>query len=527
MTGMPPFSVWHVTREYSGIAEAGGVKDAVHGLSLALARAGVNTSVVIPYYGFLRGKLPQGESVASFSLSIPDQDKGFRVREEQVQVFSRSADGVRLLLVDSPRFADKRDVYTYTAEDEAENPHKKKGTGHWDAHQMNLILQRAALEAALTREEEMPRIFHCHDGHSAFLPAVMRESPRFAACFSAARAMVTIHNAGMGYHQEIWSIEFARLVTGLAEAVLRRGLLNETVDPLALASAYAPLSTVSENYARELLLEEAAELAGGLGRFLRERGIPLRGITNGIEPEAYDPRNPAACGLPYRFDPSQGDWEGKRKCRAKLFEHLSLAKPDEGVPLFGFIGRLTPQKGIDVLLGAISNHLSEGSRLRFIVLGQGEGRAEERFLTLAAKKPGDGGLLFLARFDPALAKLVYAASDFLLIPSAYEPCGLTDFHAQLLGAIPVVHRVGGLVKVRDGETGFSYAEHSVSALSEAIGRCAHLLREAPDFIEEIRRRAFQEIFEKHTWDKVARDGYIPFYESMLEGRSAEGTWRGK
>jgi len=145
-------SVWHVTREYAGIAEAGGVKDVVRGLAEAHARAGSEPVVVLPLYGFIRPETLPSEPVLGFSVSLPDHDRGSEFFEEPVRVRQARLRGVRLLLVDSPRFAALRDVYTYTAEDERENHWKKKGTGHWDSHQVNLLLQRAATMA-------IPRFF--------------------------------------------------------------------------------------------------------------------------------------------------------------------------------------------------------------------------------------------------------------------------------------------------------------------------------------------------------------------------------
>ena len=174
-----PRNVWHVTREYAGIAEAGGVKDVVRGLAEAQARAGGVPRVVMPLYGFMPRTLRDAvKPVASFSVSLPDQDRENALFREEVKVLAHTQGGVRFLLVDSPRFADKRGVYVHTAEDEAENQYKKRGTGHWDALQMNLILQRGALESALALGE-IPDVFHCHDGHTAFLPALLRIGERF------------------------------------------------------------------------------------------------------------------------------------------------------------------------------------------------------------------------------------------------------------------------------------------------------------------------------------------------------------
>ena len=511
--------VWHVSREYAGIAEAGGVKDVVRGLAEAQARAGGSASVVMPLYGFAARRLTARTPVASFTLSLPDHDRGNELFEEPVKVHEARMDGVRLLLVDSPRYAVLRDVYTYTADDERENHWRKKGTGHWDFHQLNMILQRAALETSLAIGE-VPDVFHCHDGHTAFLPAILRESPRYGVPLQAASAVVSIHNAGRGYHQEVWDPVFAGLLTGLPAEVLSTGLLNGTIDPFLLAAAYARLLTVSERYAEELLAENDAELSGGLGKALRESGIGLTGITNGIDPTPWDPRTPAAAGIPYGFDPMSGDLEGKRLCRQALMQGIgAAAEPTGNGPLYAFVGRLTEQKGIDVLFQALKALLNREKHARFVVLGTGVKEKEAMLGWLAAEPSTAGRLVFLPRYDPALASLIYASSDFFLVPSAYEPCGLTDFIAQIFGSIPVVHHVGGLVKVRDGETGFSYREQRSEDLVAAIERTARLSAEQPDLLDRIRRTAFGEIFSRHTWDRVLADSYLPLYAAVRADKS--------
>lgn len=518
-----PVSVWHVAREYAGIAEAGGVKDVVRGLAEAHARAGSAPSVVLPLYGFLPCELCKGDAIASFCLSLPDHDRGNAFFEERIRIIAVHQNGVRLLFVDSPRFTGIRNVYTYTAEDERENHWRKKGTGHWDFHQLNLILQKAALETALALGE-VPDVFHCHDGHTAFLPALLREDARYAHGLAGASALVTIHNAGHGYHQEVWDPAFARLLTGLPEKVLQKGLLNGTVDPLLLAGSYCPLVTVSEQYARELMAEKGVEMSGGLGKALRERHIPLEGITNGIDPSPWDPRAPEMTGLPHRFDPLTGDLAGKRKCRGVLGERLAMiADGASQGPLYAFVGRLTGQKGINVLFEALKELTRREPDRRFVILGQGEKEKEAMLGWLASEPATAGRLTFVPRYDPFLASLIYAASDFFLIPSAFEPCGLTDYIAQLLGSIPVVHRVGGLVKVRDGETGFSYDKQKAEELGAAVDRTTRLYHENPPALERIRRTAFAEVFSLHTWDRVLADAYLPLYESLAAG----STWTRK
>ncbi len=519
---MSSLSIWHVTREYAGIAEAGGVKDVVRGLAEAQARAGSTPVVILPRYGFARVPGRLGHPVASFTISLADHDRGNQVFDEAVEVRDAELNEVRLLLVESPRFSALRDVYTYTAEDERENHWKKKGTGHWDSHQLNLLLQRAALEVARSLGAP-PDVFHCHDGHTSFLPALMREEAGYGRAFDGTSAVVTIHNAGKGYHQEIWDPGFASALTGLPRSVIDRGLLNGAADPLLLAGAYARLVTVSERYAEELLAERGEEMAGGLGRALRERGIRLQGITNGIDPRPWDPRTPDRAGIPHGFDPQTGDLAGKKKCRQQLGRLVPLNDPEPAVPMYAFVGRLTGQKGIDVLFQSLKALLGGPRDRRFVILGTGEKEMEAMLARLAADPASGGRLVFLPRYDPNLASLIYAASDFFLIPSAYEPCGLTDFIAQIMGGVPLVHRVGGLVKVRDGETGFSYERHSPEDLTAAVERTTRIFMEEPGVLETIRRTAFREIFQRHTWDHVLADAYLPLYQAVI----AEGPWTRK
>jgi len=506
-------SVWHVAREYAGVAEAGGVKDMVRGLAEAQARAGTAVTAVIPLYGFARERLVrESQPVASCTVQLPDLETWTLMADEPVTVREGRAGAVRLLLLDSPRFADKRDVYTWTADDERGNQHRRKGSGHWDVHHLNLLLQRGALEAAV-RLGERPAVFHCHDGHAAFLPAIAREDPAFARHVAASRMVVTIHNAGEGYHQEIWDPRVAVLLTGLDAAVIGKGLLRGKADPFLVSASCARFNTVSEEYAAELLAEHDAEMAGGLGRAYRERGVPLAGITNGVDGDAWDPRHPERTGLPAAFDPGSGELEGKRRCREALVARLgpedAATHPDQ--PLFAFIGRLTGQKGVDVLQAAIRILAESGDSPLFAMVGTGDSAAEGTMHALA--RDLRGRFVFVAAFDASLANLVYAAADFVVLPSVYEPCGLADFHGQAVGALPLVHAVGGLRKVRDGETGYSYGNQDPATLAGAMQRCARIHREEPAALDTVRRRAFREIFERHTWDRVHREGYLPLYRA--------------
>jgi len=294
------------------------------------------------------------------------------------------------------------------------------------------------------------------------------------------------------------------------------------------------VNTVSEGYAREIRAGTHESLPGGLGAAYRENGVELLGITNGIDPEPYDPRRRRGSGLPCRFDPSRGRWRGKRRIRERLRRVIADSGAEPGAepgsapelsglsrygalepaprePLYTFVGRLTGQKGVNLLIAAVERLLRRRLPLQFLILGQGEAGYEERLIQLTRLPSGAGRLCVLIGYNGTAAKRVFAAGDFFLVPSEYEPCGLTDLFAQMMGSLPIVHAVGGLNKVQDGRTGYSYAEHSVDALVATIeGSLADFTADAAK-LERMRRDAFREVLERYTWKRVLAEGYLPLY----------------
>jgi len=539
-------TIWMLTREYGHLAGAGGVKDVAQQLATALAgRDERSVSVVMPCYGLMDpsslGFLPLTDPL------FPERELEYEVdldyahveRRETVRVWTARIDRVTLYLLEADRFAEKAAVYVYTAEEEAINPDHTAGEGHIDYFAMNLLLQKGALDLMLLLGA-CPDIIHCHDGHTAVLPAMIRENSGLRHFFRGTGVVVTIHNAGKGYHQEVADLSFAHAITGLPWKVIMRNRLADCFDPLLAAAEYAVMNTVSEQYARELQESEDDLLTGWLGHTLLERGVILKGVTNGIDPAEFDPAEPGKSGIDAPFNPlADGALQGKRVCKEILLQELSGDRTVGGIlpigsldfrpdlPLFTFIGRLNEQKGVGVLLAALQRLLqSEAAAVtpglsgmssspavtafQLLLLGCG-GHDEERDLTrLAEKEENRGRVCILKGFNPALANRIYAAGDFFLIPSRYEPCGLTDFIAQLFGNLPIVHHVGGLVKVLDGETGFSYIPHTPAALSEAMQRAMAMYQEYPARIRKMQRQAVKRIHERHTWQMVMKQ-YLQLY----------------
>ncbi len=527
----PITSVWMFTREYSHLAGAGGVKDVAAQLSKALARwNNRKVSVVLPCYGFMKprelgfDRLPDplfpGQAL-EFDVSM---NYTAMERTERVKVWFRVLDRVRIYLLEAERYREKSAVYTYTREEFQRESWKRQGSGHFDFFAMNILLQKAGLDLIMLLDEK-PQIIHCHDGHTAVTPALMRECSGYRHYFRGSAAVVTIHNAGIGYHQEVSDLPFAQAITALPWRVVTDCCLEHSFDPFIAAGNYAAVTTVSENYARELQQTDNDYLTGWLGHRLLASGVAITGITNGIDPAEFNPQVPEKMAIPAGYDilSETDDLPGKEQCKKELLRSLSmLPGDDEGdrigfltndatMPLYAFIGRLSEQKGVDILTEAIELFLAGGRAAQIVCLGSGGVREEAGLSRIADLKDLSGRICFLQGFHAELANRIYAAADFLVIPSRYEPCGLTDYIAQLFGALPVVHHVGGLVKVLDGETGFAYRENSPENLVEALELSAKAYRQR-GIVRRMQRRAVARIHRLYTWEKVMKS-YIRLYKN--------------
>jgi starch synthase len=254
----------------------------------------------------------------------------------------------------------------------------------------------------------------------------------------------------------------------------------------------------------------------------------LEGVTNGIDPGLFSSSVVAGANPEMLFDPGKnGDsLSGKICCKSDLLTQIGGGGELEGVerfgtlnnsvdpPLFTFIGRLSEQKGVDVLMEVLGVLLQKNVHIQVLVLGSGANRFESRLIALTENKQLQGRMCFLKGFSPELANRIYAAGDFFIVPSRYEPCGLTDFIAQLFGNIPVVHHVGGLVKVKDNVTGITYPGDSPDDLLEALVRALALYVDMPQK-RKIQLQAVEEIARKYTWTKVMRK-YLELYREAWE-----------
>ena len=521
-------SVALLSREYASIAGAGGVKDVVKGLSQALSKKGVETRVILPRYGFLE---PEKLGFKPLDISFNVQmDYTSEERVEEVGFWFKDLSGIKCYLVESQRFAEKKGIYTYTEEDERIDPSRHKGEGHFDYFAMNVLHQKAALglfEALGSR----PKLIHCHDGHTGIVPALIKEMDGFRQYYLNTATLLTIHNAGIGYHQDVADLPFAKAITNLPWKVIYHCLLNGNFDPLLVGATYGLVNTVSENYARELQETELDALTGWLGHALKDRGIRLEGVTNGIDPEEFNPKNADFLGIPCSFDSLHGDFEGKIRCKKSILRLLSAGeaaaefidgpfrdirvtgtveyRPD--LPFFTVVSRFTEQKGMDILAKALEENLGS---FNIAILGNGKADIEEHLRLVSDLPHNKGRMCVLTGYDGGLANRLYAGGDFFLIPSRYEPCGLTDFIAQIMGNIPIVRRTGGLVKVKDGVNGLSFSSEEPKELAGVMTRAIAIFNESPWTIRKMQENGVKIILENFTWDKVVLK-YLELYKEAI------------
>ena len=520
--------IWMITREYAGVAEAGGVKNVSCSLSESLAKLSHEVTVFIPTYG-----CTDFSCVQSYSSSWRQPVKVRVASGDELVSFSRGeVGGVVLIFVNHPAFLEKQGVYTYTDSEQLANPAHKKGEGHADRDFLNTLFQKAVVSYAESCSlDECPDIVHCQDAACAMVSTFSRSSKKSRAFFSKTHFVVTIHNAGPGYHHEFKDIACGKWYTGLADRVLRVGVNGEAVEPFLLAAKTATLTTVSPQYAHEITtgLTDTA----GLSAAFKRLKVQITGITNGIDFEKYDPAIPAKSLLPFAFCPQKGDLEGKYSCRDYFLTHFATQKTS-GTQLFpgviqsGYIdvssssgeefvylayhGRVTHQKGVDVMLSAASRLIQKDLPVRFIFSGQGEVSLEDELSRFALRHAGK--CVYMKGYDRSLSRLCIAAADFSLHPSHFEPCCLEDFIAQTFGTLPIAHATGGLCKIVDDETGWLYFPNTAAALAEEVESLVKIMSRAGRAIfRSMIVFASRYVRQTYSWDKVTLQ-YQSLYESL-------------
>lgn len=476
--------VLHVTSEMYPFSKTGGLADVLGALPPALSQKRVNVAVATPFYGRLSSA---GHPVRLLHSDLP---VGFPWPTITAEVFHANYQDVPVYFISRGEYFDRRFYY---------NTHKGD---YFDNCERFIFFCRAVLEWC-RHLDTAPAVIHAHDWQAALTVAYIHFWRQFDPFWKDTKTVFTIHNLAFqgryssrlfwesGLPTEAWNMEGAEFWGDFN--MLKAGI------------AYADMvTTVSPSYAREIQTEE---FGCGLDGILRARSSVLTGILNGADYDVWDPSGDKFLPEPYCV----GNMWGKRHCKEHLIREYGMAPEVATRPLLGFIGRLRQQKGIDLLLEILPALMKIG--VGVVVLGEGHLDYEARLLELMEKHCGR--LAARIGYTEELAHYIQAGTDIFLMPSRYEPCGLTQMYSLRFGTVPVASSVGGLKDTivphpRYGSTGFTFAPDDPSAFLKAI-MDALTVWEKPHVWNKIRTRAMKVSF---SWDKSA-DGYIEVYRKLL------------
>lgn len=470
--------------ECAPFVKTGGLGDVAGSLPAALVRAGAEVIVMAPKYATIKDEYKaQMEHFADFYVSL-----GWR--NEYCGLEKLEHDGVTYMFIDNERYF-ARD-YPY---------------GFFDDGERFAFFSKAITESL----QHLPAgfecdILHCNDWQTALAPVFLREFYQGLPLYDRVKTVFSIHNVAF---QGQFSDTVMEDILGVAHIPAAASQLrcdacsiNYMLGALRYADA---ITTVSPTYANEIQTPEFGE---GLDGVLRERSYALQGILNGIDVAGFDPATDKRIAANYTVD----DRAGKAVCKAKLQEELGLEVRDDR-PLMVMVTRLTRQKGMDLVMYALDRILAGG--VQVAVLGTGDRDYEDGLRYFQGKYPGT--MAARIEFDPALSQRMYAAADMFLMPSKFEPCGLSQIIAMRYGTLPIVRETGGLKDTVipynefTGEgTGFSFSNFNGDEMGDAVFRAARLFWDNREAWDQLVTQAMSQDF---SWTRSA-DKYLDLYFFM-------------
>lgn len=470
--------------ECAPFVKTGGLGDVAGSLPAALVRAGAEVIVMVPKYATIKDEYKaQMEHFSDFYVSL-----GWR--NEYCGLEKLEHDGVTYMFVDNERYF-ARD-YPY---------------GFFDDGERFAFFSKAITESL----QHLPGgfecdILHCNDWQTALAPVFLREFYQGLPLYDRVKTVFSIHNVAFQGQFSDTVMEDILGVAHIPAAATQLRCDACSINYMLGALHYADaITTVSPTYANEIQTPEFGE---GLDGVLRERSYALQGILNGIDVAGFDPATDKRIAANYTVD----DRSGKAVCKAKLQEELGLEVRDDR-PLMVMVTRLTRQKGMDLVMYALDRILSGG--VQVAVLGTGDRDYEDGLRYFQDKYPGT--MAARIEFDPALSQRMYAAADMFLMPSKFEPCGLSQIIAMRYGTLPIVRETGGLKDTVQpyneftGEgTGFSFSNFNGDEMGDAVFRAARLFWDNRDAWNQLVTQAMSQDF---SWTRSA-DKYLDLYFFM-------------
>ena len=484
--GILALRILHVAAEIYPLVKTGGLADVVAALPSALAARGLEARILVPGLPNILNGVVGLKRVMRFGPAF-----GAAVINLRLGYMPDS--GLPVYVIDAP-FLYRRSANPYLGPD---------GRDWHDNHRRFALLGWVAAHLASGELDRrwIPDLVHYHDWHAGLAPAYIAQSPALSTA-----TVFTIHN--LAFHG-LFPLDCHSDLGLLTSGAMQSGIeFHGQLSFMKAALVHAKrINAVSPTYAREIC---AADAGWGLDGLLRDRGTDLSGILNGVDYQVWDPATDSTLAQNYDLH----HLHGKKICKLKLQAELGF-RPSTKTPLFAVVSRLTEQKGLDLLLGALPVLLAEGGQL--VVIGSGDPGMEARFRAAAAAHPHSVSVYF--GFEEPTSHRIIAAADILLVPSRFEPCGLTQLYALRYGTLPLVRRVGGLADTviditpetlaDDSANGFVFDHIDVAALASRIQDACALFKHRPIW-RRIQQRGMAQDF---SWnDSAAR--YEELYRSM-------------
>jgi starch synthase len=488
-------SVLMATTEFSPYVKSGGLGDVAGSLPHALRKEGVDVRVIMPLYRFLPSQLmDRMKFVKEFYVYL-----GWR--RQYAGVYELDNDGLPMYFIDSLFYFGGDQLY-YDMENDIER----------FAFFCNAVL------SAMPHIDFAPDVLHCHDWHTSLAPILLNAHFKKMQFYSGVKTVMTIHNLK---YQGICNKYKLYDVLGINDSFSVAGhlefgydLVNCLKGGLSIADK---ITTVSETYASEIRYPFFGE---GLDWLMRWRGADLVGILNGIDTESYDPATDKAIAANYAGAPEGADAaalqetiEKKRENKLALQAELGLTQ-DASVPMVGVISRLFEQKGIDLITRVFEEMLAT-EQMQFVLLGTGEGYYEGFFRDRAQWYQGK--VAATIGFNEKLSRQIYAGSDFFLMPSRFEPCGISQMLAMRYGSLPIVRETGGLRdtvapynEVTGEGCGYSFANYNAHEMLGVIRHALHVYRDDPQAHARLVQAAMA---RDYSW-KASAQKYIALYENL-------------
>lgn len=480
-------TIMQVSGECFPYSKTGGLADMVGALSKALAAKGVEVQVVTPLY---RGITDKFEGIQQLDWAL-DLQMGDKIVSGKVYTLNPQPN-LTIYFIDQPNYFDRSGIYGEKSEDYDDNAERF------------LFFSKAASNLARYLSNP-PDIVHAHDWQAGMVPVMIQHQHMRGGWHPAPKSCFTIHNLAYQGNFPSSSFWFSNLP---ADYFGPHGVeFYDQVSFLKSGLVFADqLTTVSPKYAEEILTEE---FACGLGGVLNARSKSLCGILNGVDYEDWNTTNNSNLDASY----SVGKMTGKARQKKKLQAEMGLPNEPK-VPLLGLVGRLVDQKGMDLLLPALHATLDRG--YQFVLLGSGMPFYQEGFQRLAKDYPDQVAVTI--GYDNSLAHKIEAASDFFVMPSKFEPCGLNQLYSLKYGSVPVVRAVGGLddsiIGLNESEkeaTGIKFYDYAVTALEAALNSAIDVY-ENQTLYKKMRKNGMIQDF---SWGRTSVE-YIELYDSLLK-----------